>query len=128
DNISPPLKWSDAPAGTRSFALIVEDPDAPRGVFRHWAAYDIPGNKCELDEGEGRQSSDLHQGSNSFGDLGYDGPQPPSGHGMHHYHFRLAALDVDHLKVEPEDRAETIWAAVQPHVLAETELIGTFES
>ena len=126
-NLSPPLEWRGAPEGTRSSALIVEDPDAPRGVFRHWAAYDIPADKSRLNEGEGRRSSDLRQGANDFGNLGYDGPQPPEGHGPHHYHFRVAALDVDHLNVEPEDRAEAIWAAAQPHMLAEAELVGTFE-
>src|SRR5688500_16599543 len=95
-NLSPPLEWLGAPEGTRSFAVIVEDPDAPRGVFRHWAAYDIPADKSRLDEGEGRRSGDLRQGANDFGNLGYDGPQPPEGHGPHHYHFRVAALDVDH--------------------------------
>lgn len=126
-NLSPPLEWRGTPAGTRSFALIVEDPDAPRGVFRHWAAYDISADKSGLDEGDGRRSSDLPQGANDFGNLGYDGPQPPKGHGLHHYHFRVAALDVEHLNVEPEDRAEAIWAAAQPHMLAEAELVGTFE-
>lgn len=126
-NLSPPLEWSGLPEGTRSLALIVEDPDAPRGMFRHWAAYDIPPDKAGLDEGEGRRSADLHQGANDFGNAAYDGPQPPSGHGPHHYHFKLAALDVDHLDVGPRQRAEAVWAAAEPHVIAEAELVGLFE-
>jgi len=126
-NVSPPLEWKDIPTDARSFALLVEDPDAPRGLFRHWVAYDIPADKPGLKENEGRRDGQLHQGVNDFGDIGYDGPQPPKGHGTHHYHFHLVALDVEHLNIEPEDRAEAIWAAARPHVLAETELIGTFE-
>lgn len=126
-NLSPPLEWSGAPSGTRSYALLVEDPDAPRGLFRHWAAYDISSDKAGLEEGDGRHDSDLRQGANDFGNVGYDGPQPPRGHGLHHYRFRLAALDVDRLNVGPRDRAEAIWAAAQPHILAEAELTGTFE-
>jgi Raf kinase inhibitor-like YbhB/YbcL family protein len=127
NNLSPPLEWHDAPAGTKSFVLLVEDPDAPRGLFRHWVAYDISAGMPGLHEGDGRRSSDLHQGANDFGNLSYDGPQPPEGHGLHHYHFRLVALDTDHLDVEAEDRADTIWAAAQPHVLAEAELVGLYE-
>src|SRR5687768_17037562 len=91
DNLSPPLEWVGAPEGTRSFALVVEDPDAPRGTFRHWAAFDISPGRTRLEEGAGRRGGDLKQGANDFGDTGYDGPQPPEGHGPHHYHFRLAA-------------------------------------
>lgn len=126
-NLSPPLKWVGAPEDTKSFALIVEDPDAPRGMFRHWAVYDIAADKAGLDEGAGRRSAALHQGANDFGNSGYDGPQPPRGHGLHHYHFHLAALDVDHLNVEPRDRADAVWAAARPHILAEAELVGVFE-
>jgi Raf kinase inhibitor-like YbhB/YbcL family protein len=126
-NVSPPLEWSGAPEGTRSFALIVEDPDAPRGMFRHWAAFDISPDRQRLDEGAGRLGTDLRQGANDFGDTGYDGPQPPEGHGPHHYHFRLAALDVEHLDLGPQQRAEAVWQAAQDHVLEETELIGVYE-
>lgn len=126
-NLSPPLEWSDPPEGTRSYALIVEDPDAPRGMFRHWAVFDIPTDKRRLDEGEGARGTELRQGANDFGNPGYDGPQPPEGHGTHHYHFRLAALDTDHLDVAPRERAEAVWAAAEPHILAESEIVGTFE-
>ena len=126
-NVSPPLEWTGAPEGTRSFALIVEDPDAPRGTFRHWAAFDIPLERQRLEKGEGVPSRDFRQGANDFGGTGYDGPQPPEGHGTHHYHFRLAALDTDHLNLGPQQRAEAVWQAAQDHVLEETELVGTYQ-
>ena len=126
-NISPPLEWVDAPESTRSLALIVEDPDAPRGTFRHWAVFDISPDRKRLDEGVGHHGGQLNQGANDFGDTGYDGPEPPPGHGTHHYHFRLAALDVDHLDVGPQQRAEAIWEAARSHILEEAELVGIYE-
>src|SRR5687767_654107 len=76
-NVSPPLEWRGAPEGTKSFVLLVEDPDAPRGTFRHWAAYDVPPDRTRLEEGAGRRGSDLQHGANDFGNPSYDGPQPP---------------------------------------------------
>jgi len=127
DNLSPPLEWSDVPEGTRSLVLVVEDPDAPRGMFRHWAVHDIPPDCMRLDEGAGRPGSGLKQGANDFGNPTYDGPQPPKGDAPHHYHFRLAALDTDHLDVGPQQRAEAIWEAAQDHILEESELVGTYQ-
>ncbi len=127
DNLSPPLAWGDAPAGTKSFVLIIADPDAPRGTFHHWAVYDIPATTQSLPEGAGSASSGLRQGVNDFGDAYYDGPQPPKGHGVHHYHFRLAALDVEKLNPNGKKVAQ-IWESARPHMLAETELIGTYET
>jgi Raf kinase inhibitor-like YbhB/YbcL family protein len=127
DNVSPPLEWTGPPEGTRSFALIIEDPDAPRGMFRHWAAFDIPPDRDRLDEDAGRRESGLSQGINDFGDTGYDGPQPPEGHGPHHYHFRLAALDTDHLDVDLRQPVEAIWQAAREHLLEEAELVGIYE-
>jgi Raf kinase inhibitor-like YbhB/YbcL family protein len=126
DNLSPPLVWQDAPTGTESFVLIVADPDAPRGTFYHWAVYDIPAGTKSLREGAGSASSGLSQGVNGFGDSYYDGPQPPKGR-VHHYHFRLAALDTAALNPRGKDVAE-IWAQARPHMLAETELVGTCET
>jgi Raf kinase inhibitor-like YbhB/YbcL family protein len=126
DNLSPPLAWQDAPIGTESFVLIVADPDAPRGTFYHWAVYDIPAGTKSLREGAGSASSGLSQGVNGFGDSYYDGPQPPKGR-VHHYHFRLAALDTAALNPRGKDVAE-IWAQARPHMLAETELVGTCET
>lgn len=126
-NLSPALDWEGEPEGTRSYAIIVEDPDAPRGTFTHWAVYDIPAERHHLDEGAGRRGTGLHQGANDFGNPSYDGPAPPHGHGPHHYHFRIAALNVDHLNVQPTDSAEAIWAAARPHMLAEAEIVAVYE-
>ena len=128
-NLSPPLEWRDPPLGTQSFALIVEDPDAPRGTFRHWAAYDIPADSRRLAEGAGSrdQGTAMQMGTNDFGNTQYDGPQPPPGHGTHHYHFRLFALDVPALEVPENCAAEDVMAAAQDHALEETETVGTFE-
>lgn len=125
-NLSPPLEWSGAPEGTRSFALVVEDPDAPNGMFRHWAVYDIPGDKITLKEGEDVRNFGV--GGNDFGNARYDGPQPPLGDRPHHYHFKLAALSTDHIRgVQGEAPASAVWDKAQPFVLEETELVGVYE-
>lgn len=126
-NVSPPLEWTGAPTDTKSYVLLVEDPDAPRGTFRHWAAFDISPDRTWLEEGAGRPGGPLRQGANDFGDIGYDGPQPPEGDGPHHYHFRLAALDVEHLDIGPQQRAEAVWNAAESHIIEEAELVGTYE-
>ncbi len=129
-NISPPLEWHDAPPDTRSFALIVEDPDAPGGTFHHWAAYDIPASSTSLKEGDGSREpvTMLRMGRNDFGNTRYDGPQPPPGHGPHHYHFRLLALDVAELDVPPQSSAELILTAAHARCLQEAEVVGSFET
>jgi Raf kinase inhibitor-like YbhB/YbcL family protein len=128
-NMSPPLEWRDEPPGTRSYALIVEDPDAPSGMFRHWAAYDIPADVHRLTEGAGSrdQGVALQVAVNDFGNARYDGPQPPPGHGAHHYHFRLFALDVPSLDVPPGSDIEEVLEAAEDHALAEADYVGTFE-
>jgi Raf kinase inhibitor-like YbhB/YbcL family protein len=128
-NVSPPVEWAGAPSGTRSFALVVEDPDAPKGTFRHWAAYDIPADSQRLTEGAGSplQGAALQMGRNDFGNERYDGPQPPPGHGTHHYHFRLFALDVPELDVPAQSRAEDILGAAEEHSIGEADIVGTFE-
>jgi Raf kinase inhibitor-like YbhB/YbcL family protein len=91
---SPALQWGDPPAGTLAFALIVEDPDAPAGTWIHWVAYDLPGSARALAEDQPRTPSlpaGGHQGKNSWGRLGWNGPSPPPGR-PHHYQFRLFAL------------------------------------
>lgn len=128
ENLMPPLKWSGIPAETKSLALIVEDPDAPRGTFRHCGVFNIPADWDELS-----QSADTAPGGgprfsrNDFGNARYDGPQPPKGHGTHHYHFRLAALDVPNLTVPDSAGIDAMWQEARKHTLSETSLTGTFE-
>ena len=93
DGQSPPLSWGEPPAGTKSFALVVDDPDAPSGSFRHWGVYDIPASTRSLGAGQ----SIGGQAVNGFGKSGYGGPCPPKGHGPHHYRFKLYALDIARL-------------------------------
>jgi hypothetical protein len=127
EDLSPPLKWSGAPSRTRSFALICEDPDAPSGTFRHWAVGNIPADENGLPEGIGSSGGGFEFARNDFGHAGYDGPSPPRGHGVHHYHFRLAALDTDTIEVSPHEDAEEFWLAVEPHILAQAETVGTYQ-
>jgi hypothetical protein len=127
-DISPPLTWSGAPAGTRSFVLLCDDPDAPAGTWHHWALFDIPASTSDLAESYAR---DAHVGAtrqaiNDFGASGYGGPCPPKGHGTHHYHFKLLALDVEKLDVKERSRCKEVEAAARGHVLATAELIGTY--
>lgn len=129
-NVSPPLQWQDAPRNTRSFAVVVEDPDAPRGTFRHWAIYNVPPAYQGLDQdsGSSRAGTPLAMGINDFGNRSYDGPQPPHGHGVHHYHFRLLALDVPELTLPAQPSVKDVLDAAQPHVIAQAETVGTFQS
>jgi Raf kinase inhibitor-like YbhB/YbcL family protein len=126
-DMSPPLRWSDVPARTHSFALFCDDPDAPGGTFHHWAIYYIPVSTRALTEGVGNTGNIglMRQGVNDFGKMGYGGACPPKGHGTHHYHFKLMALDVGHLDVRG-NRCGDIEKAANSHKLAETELVGLF--
>ena len=129
ENLSPPLNWRDVPAGTQSLALVIEDPDAPSGTFRHWAVYNIKPAQTSLREGHAASGADaLGYGVNDFGNARYDGPQPPQGHGPHHYHFRLVALDIPILDLPPTAKADDVLNAARSHKLDETELVGLFQS
>jgi Raf kinase inhibitor-like YbhB/YbcL family protein len=99
------------------------------GTFRHWAAYDIPPGERRLAEGAGSRDRmpGMKMALNDFGHRRYDGPRPPSGHGVHHYHFRLAALDVPALPLPADAKAEDVWKSALLHMIAETELVGTYE-
>jgi Raf kinase inhibitor-like YbhB/YbcL family protein len=122
ENHSPPLEWSGAPSGTRSFLVVMEDPDVPTGTFRHWAIFNVPPESSSLPEAASAEAV----GINDFGRRGYDGPQPPRGHGPHHYRIRVAALDVDRLPVRPSVRVVDLWEAAEPHVLEQAEIVGLY--
>jgi Raf kinase inhibitor-like YbhB/YbcL family protein len=122
ENRSPPLEWSGAPPGTRSFLVVMEDPDAPSGMFRHWAVYNVPPGNSALPEGAPVEAL----GINDFGRRAYDGPEPPKGHGPHRYHIRVAALDIDRLPLRPSVRVVEVWEAAEPHVLDQAEMVGVY--
>jgi Raf kinase inhibitor-like YbhB/YbcL family protein len=108
--------------------LIVEDPDAPSGTFRHWALYNIPATETGLQQGvSGQGPGGAGEGVNGFGNARYDGPQPPKGHGPHHYHFRLAALDVPQLDIPASAKVEEIWTRALPRIIAEAEVVGIYK-
>lgn len=123
-NVSPELHWSGAPKGTKSFALVVHDPDAPHpGGWYHWIAYDIPASQLELPAGHAAASS----GPNSGGRTGYAGMCPPPGK-VHHYHFNLYALDTAHFESRVPMDAGRLMQRIHGHVLAHTVLTGLYES
>ena len=140
-DVSSPLAWSDVPEGTKSLALIGDDPDAPsrakprpEGPWVHWVIYNIPAEVTELPEAVSRvaqpaQVPGARQGKHDFGsdNVGYRGPMPPKGSGPHRYFFKLYALDRG-LDLPPKDaNKKSLLAAMQGHVLGECELMGTFE-
>jgi len=125
-NISPQLAWSGAPAGTRSFAVVCSDPDAPSGIWYHWAAFDIPVGTRELAENHSPKGTRVRQAINDFGRPGYGGPCPPRGHGSHHYHFTLYALDIEHLGVAVGAQCRDVVKAAKPHAIATANLVGLY--
>ena len=122
EDVSPPLRWSNVPEGTRSLALIVDDPDAPGGVFTHWIAWGLDSVAEGLGEGERAPG----EGQNDFGTSGYRGPCPPPGHGRHRYVFRLYALDAEPELAAGAAKAE-LEQAIEGDVLMTAELVGTYE-
>jgi Raf kinase inhibitor-like YbhB/YbcL family protein len=128
-DVSPPLDWLAPPAGAVSFALIVEDPDAPGGTFIHWVLYDLPGTTASLPEAvpkaaELPQLGGAKQGRTSFGRTGYGGPCPPAGR-AHHYHFRLFALKAK-LGLGAGATRDQVMTAMQAHELGRAELVGLY--
>jgi Raf kinase inhibitor-like YbhB/YbcL family protein len=119
-DVPPPIKVSDPPAGTSSFAIIMDDPDAPKGTFTHWLAYDIPASKTELQASAGKSLR------NSFGRDGYGGPCPPPGHGPHRYFFRVYAVDAPALPLKGKTRQD-LEKALETHTLATAALMGRYE-
>ncbi len=132
---SPPLAWSNVPANAQSLALVCDDPDAPSPEpWVHWLIYDLPPHLSELPEGIEpgalpTMPAGSAQGQNSWTSgqtIGYRGPAPPPGHGLHHYHFRLYALDQP-LRLGPGADVDALQRAMQGHILATGELIGTYQ-
>lgn len=133
DDMSPELRWKDEPAGTRSYVLIVDDPDAPGGTFTHWVVYDIPATVHEITRGMGNVSENMDisetikEGKSGFGHPEYGGPCPPKGHGRHRYYFTLKALDTESLGLPPGAPRTEVELAIQGHVLGEAKTMGVFE-
>jgi hypothetical protein len=127
-DISPPLAWSQTPAGIQSFALIMDDPDAPGGVFTHWVLYNIPANIQELPEAmpaEGQLPNRALQGKNDFGRIGYSGPCPPPGR-PHRYQFTLYALNQP-LDSKAGASKKQVLSAMQGHIVAQGQLTGIYQ-
>lgn len=131
DGISPDLQWTPV-ENARSYAVIMEDPDAPSGVFVHWVAWNIPGSSTQLPEGIPKQlrpadPGGVLQGATSRGTIGYFGPRPPTGDPPHHYHFQVFALDTQP-QLQPGATRDQLLNAISGHVIAKGELVGTFQA
>lgn len=124
EDVSPPLEWTGLPDETKEIALICDDPDAPMpDPFVHWVLYGIPADRSGLPGGSAQGAL---EGENDFGRMGYGGPMPPRGHGIHHYHFKVYALDAE-LGVAAGLTKGRLLEAMAGHVIDEGELIGTYE-
>ncbi len=127
EDVNPPLRMSNLSENAKSLAIVVEDPDAPGGVFTHWIAWNIP-PVGEIPEGipkEAKLSEPLKivQGKNDFGRIGYNGPCPPGG--VHHYYFKVYVLDTE-LKLKPGATKEELLKAMKGHVIQYGELVGLY--
>ena len=126
-DVSPQLAWTEPPAGTKSFSLLADDPDAPVGNWNHWTVWNLPVTLSSLPEGvskEARLSDGTEQGRNDFGKTGYNGPCPPPGK-PHRYYFKLFALDTK-LDLKAGSRKKELENAMKGHVLGQGEWMGTF--
>ena len=126
-DVSPPLKWGELPAGTKSLALICDDPDAPVGTWVHWVYYDIPADRQGLPEKvapHDRPAEDGTQGKNDFRKIGYGGPCPPGG--THRYYFKLYALDTT-LNESPGATKKQVLKAMGNHIIGQTQLMGKYK-
>jgi len=127
ENISPELVWSDVPANTVSFVIIVDDPDAPNGDWVHWVIYNIPGDSRRLTEGFPKSAyvnNSIAQGFNDFGLIGYDGPYPPQGR-AHRYYFKIYALSKS-LNLKAGLKKKDIVDAIKDSILQQAEMIGMY--
>ena len=126
ENKSPPLRWNEATAGTKQFALVCHDPDAPLPQgFTHWVIYGIPASTTSLDAGCPPDA--FTPGVNDAGKLGYTGPAPPERSGPHHYHFSLYALDTDARDYKRGMNRDQLISQMKGHLIEETELVGIYE-
>lgn len=126
-DVSPALQWTEPPAGAQSFALIMDDPDAPGGTWVHWVLFNLPGTARELPEGvppDAELSNGGRHGESSFGQLGYGGPCPPPGP-PHRYFFKLYALDAK-TRLDPGATKADLERTVKGHILAKAELVGRY--
>ncbi len=126
-DVSPLLAWSEPPARTQAFALIMDDPDAPAGTWVHWVIYDLPAAANGLPENVPKQpelENGAHQGRNDFRKTGYGGPCPPAGK-PHRYFFRLYALD-SATRLKPGASKAELEKAMKGHILAQAELMGQY--
>jgi len=126
-DVSPALSWNGAPAGTQSFALIADDPDAPAGTWVHWVLYNLPATAKELPEGVKKEEhlpDGSLQGRNDFRKIGYNGPCPPPGE-PHRYFFKLYALDTK-LTLKPGATKAEVDSAIKGHTLAQAEHMGKY--
>lgn len=124
DDVSPPLAWSGVSDGTRQLALICHDPDAPLPHgFTHWVVYGIPSDTASIPEGGGEGYT---EGRNDFGDTGWGGPQPPPGHGRHHYYFWIYALDAE-VDAEPGLTRAQLLDRIADHIIEQNRVVGTYE-
>ena len=128
EDLSPPLAWVKTPEGTKSVALLCEDPDAPRGMWVHWVLWGLPADSTSLPEGippDALLANRAKQGKNDWGRIGYGGPCPPPGP-AHRYFFKFYALDTD-LALKPGATRKDLLRAIEGHVLAEGQLMGRYK-
>lgn len=125
-NEAPQLQWQGAPEA-QSFVLIVDDPDAPGGLFTHWVLFDIPGSQRELPEGMSNVGAIGTPGTNDFTRTGYGGPCPPRGNGAHRYVFTLSALDIPTLQLPPEASRRDVEEMIKGHIVGQARLTGRYE-
>jgi Raf kinase inhibitor-like YbhB/YbcL family protein len=124
-DVAPATSWSGEPAGTKSFALIMDDPDAPGGTWTHWLLWDIPVDRHRIEKGF-RSGLFGVSGKNDFGREGYGGPCPPKGHGAHRYFFRVYALNVPRIEVQPGAKRAALDRAIHLSTMAEASYMGRF--
>lgn len=128
DDISPSISWSSFPKNTRSFVVIMTDPDAPGGTFTHWVVYDIPSSVQKLEENFPKLTKvdGIKQGMNDFNRRGYGGPCPPKGHGYHRYFFKVYAIDLESLGLKAGASRKDVEQKMKGHILQEGQIMGVY--